>query len=661
MLNILKFPVINIITIYLLFSLTTYKVAFAEMASIGILTGGSFSVAEAVSGDGSVIVGNANDELNNRAFKYDSTNGMTSLGSLSGNKSSVAYGVNVDGSVIVGIGYDANSNTQAFKYDSTNGMTGLGFLTGGSSYSAAIDVSDDGSVIVGEARISSIRYRAFKYVDGTMTNLGVLAGYSDSYADGVSGDGSVIVGYLGSSEGFQAFKYDSTNGMTGLGFLTGGSNNSYAYGVSGDGSVIVGTSESSSSEGYQAFKYDSTNGMIGLGFLTGGSNSYAYAASRDGSVIVGYSETSEDDQAFKYDSTNGMIGLGFLTGGSNSYATSVSDDGSVIVGYSNSSNGTRAFIYRNAMLDVANTTTALATTGSQLHSILNYKNNVLSQSLNANCNVFGVNKVCAQLTVRQDSNSTDDELSSNSAQSAFTLVGAYQLQPNLYLGGLIDQGNHELPSNYQDTRNEPTLGIFASYAGTYNGREYTAKLSAAYNNENYKITRDVLTDTEAGTGSSSIASEGMQLEVVTELPSYQGIALTGVAKLNYKNSNRSGYTETSAVDFPVTYSSVEHNAVTNELNLYGEKKLANQWLGGGYIGLEHDLSNKISSYDATGEYINSVSLTPQVLKTTRYEAGLYSIYALQPNQNIKLSLDYRDAPFLSESFTSTAIQFLAAF
>ena len=75
------------------------------------------------------------------------------------------------------------------------------------------------------------------------------------------------------------------------------------------------------------------------------------------------------------------------------------------------------------MLDVTNTTTALATTGSQLHSILNYKNNLLSQSLNANCNVFGVNKVCAQLSLRQDSNSTNDELSSNSAQGAYTLVG----------------------------------------------------------------------------------------------------------------------------------------------------------------------------------------------------------------------------------------------
>ena len=84
-------------------------------------------------------------------------------------------------------------------------------------------------------------------------------------------------------------------------------------------------------------------------------------------------------------------------------------------------------------------------------------------------------------------------------------MGAYQLQPNLSLGGLIDQADQELPSNYQDTRNEPTVGLFAAYSGTYAGREYTAKLSAAYNNENYNITRDVLTNTEAGTGSSSIA------------------------------------------------------------------------------------------------------------------------------------------------------------
>ena len=499
---------------------------------------------------------------------------------------------------------------------------------------------------------------SYKIVYAEMTSLGVLSGGSVSASTNVNSDGTVIVGSSESTNGDRAFKYDSTNGMTSLGVLSGGIS-SVAYGVSNDGTVIVGSSISAVAT--TAFKYDSTNGMTSLGVLTGGTASHAWGASGDGSVIVGYSGSTNGDRAFKYDSTNGMSSLGVLSGGSFSRAFGISNDGTVIVGVSGSTDGNRAFIYRNSIIDVTNTTTALATTGSQLHSILNYKNNVLSQSLNANCNVFGISKICTKLSVRQVSDSTNDELSSNSAQNAYTLVGAYQLQPNLYLGGLIDQADQELPSNYQDTSNDPTLGIFASYAGTYSGRDYTAKLSAAYNDENYNITRDVLTDTEAGTGSSSIASEGIQLEVVTALPSYQGIALTGVAKLNYKNSNRAGYVETSAVDFPVTYSAVEHNAVTNELNLYGEKKLANQWLAGGYIGLEHDLSNKISSYDATGQYINSVSLTPQVLKTTRYAAGLYSIYALQPNQHIKLSLNYRDAPFLSEGLTSTAIQFVTAF
>ena len=640
--------------IYLIFILLTVAInpLQAEMSNLGLLTGGSAnSEAYAASSDGSVVVGFSDSSEGNRAFKYVGGT-MSSLGVLTGGSSSIAKGISSDGTVIVGYS-DSSESTRAFKYvDGT--MSSLGVLTGG-AFSSARAASSDGSVIVGHSG-SSEGSRAFKYVGGTMSSLGVLTGGSTSVGKGVSSDGSVIVGYSNSSEGTRAFKYfDGT--MSSLGVLTGGSS-SVGNGVSGDGTVIVGYS--GSSEGTRAFKYVGGT-MSSLGVLTGGSFSIAYDTNSDGSVIVGHSGSSEGIRAFKYvDGT--MSSLGVLTGDTSSYARGVSSDGTVIVGYSrSSSNVDRAFIYSNVMLDVTNTTTALATTGLQLHSILNYKNNLLSQSLNANCNVFGVKKVCAQLTLRQDSDSTNDELSSNSAQSVYTLVGAYQLQPNLYLGGLIDQGDQELPSNYQDTRNDPTIGLFAAYSGTYEGREYTAKLSAAYNNENYNITRDVLTNTEAGTGSSSIASEGIQLEVVTALPSYQGIALTGVAKINYKNSNRDGYVETSAVDFPVTYSAVEHDAVTSEFNLYGEKKLANQWVAGGYIGLEHDLSNEISSYDATGLYISSVSLTPRVLKTTRYQAGLYSIYALQPNQHIKLSLNYRDAPFLSESITSTAIQFITAF
>jgi probable HAF family extracellular repeat protein len=644
-------------TIYLSFLLSTLAIStsHAEMSGLGDLAGGSYSSrAYGVSGDGLTFVGSGTSTGGTEAFKYVGST-MTGLGFLTGGNTSTAFGTDSDGSVIVGYGSSSNAQAEAFKYVGST-MTGLGFLTGGTS-SVAYGVSSDGSVIVGYSG-STDGQQAFKYVGSTMTGLGDLpGGVFSSWARAASSDGSVIVGMGTSADGGRAIKHvDGT--MTNLGVLAG-HNYSEAMGISSDGLVIVGASIELGGVA-EAFKYVGST-MTGLGFLTGGTYSLARGTSSDGSVIVGYGDTSSGaSQAFKYVGST-MTGLGFLTGGTTSEALGVSSDGQVIVGLGSSTDGIQAFVYRNAMLNVANTTTALATTGSQLHSILNYKNNILSQSLNANCNVFGLSKVCARLSLRQDSDSTNNELSSNSAQSAFVLTGAYQVQPNLYLGGLIEQGDHELPSNYQDTRNDPTVGLFASYAGTYKGRQYTAKLSAAFNNEDYNITRDVLTDTEAGTGSSRIASEGMQLEVITMLPSFKGIVLTGVAKLNYKNSDRAGYVETSAVDFPVTYSSVEHNAVTSELNLYGEKKLANHWLTGGYIGLEHDLSNKISSYDATGSYINSVSLTPQILKTTRYEAGLYSIYAPQPNQHIKLSLSYRDAPFLSESLTSTAIEFVTAF
>ena len=123
---------------------------------------------------------------------------------------------------------------------------------------------------------------SYKILNAEMTSLGVLTGgTSFSSAAGVSSDGSVIVGGSDSTDGSRAFKYvDGT--MTSLGILPGGTSFSQAVSVSSDGSVIVGFSESSSSEGYQAFKYDSTNGMTGLGFLTGGTNSYANDVSGDG-------------------------------------------------------------------------------------------------------------------------------------------------------------------------------------------------------------------------------------------------------------------------------------------------------------------------------------------------------------------------------------------
>ena len=160
------------------------------------------------------------------------------------------------------------SRQEAFRWDpGTDGiahtgddvMYGLGDLPGGGFASEARAISADGEVIVGVGRTSQ-GDEAFRWEDtGTcdrnnagpdpcMVGLGDLGGGDfSSRATATSADGSVIVGYGTSSSGFEAFVWDTANGMRRLadaledqGFDTGDWKLSKAHDVSDDGTVIVG-------------------------------------------------------------------------------------------------------------------------------------------------------------------------------------------------------------------------------------------------------------------------------------------------------------------------------------------------------------------------------------------------------------------------------------
>jgi len=126
-----------------------------------------------ISGDGAVVIGFASSSLNSsplgneQAFKYVRA-GSTyqALGTLSGGNWSIARAVNGDGSVIVGQADNAAGDFEAFVHQNGT-MTGLGFLPGGGS-SNATGVSADGTVIVGYADAGSGRTHAFVYANQTM-------------------------------------------------------------------------------------------------------------------------------------------------------------------------------------------------------------------------------------------------------------------------------------------------------------------------------------------------------------------------------------------------------------------------------------------------------------------------------------------------------------
>lgn len=268
-----------------------------------------------------------------------------SMGLLPGGYASVANAVSADGSVVVGEAF--SSTTEAFRWTSGTGMVGLGGLPGGASYSGARDTSSDGSVVVGEGVNASDRSEAFRWSSDTgMVGLGGLSGESpDSVANGTSSDGSVVVGFGFSASGIEAFRWTSGTGMVGLGDLPEGLFNSVANGVSADGSVVVGFGFSAT--GGEAFRWTSETGMVGLGDLPGGTfGSAAFGTSSDGSVVVGHGTSASGTEAFRWTSETGMIGLGDLPGGAfGSRARAISSDGAVVVGYSAGDSGQEAFLW----------------------------------------------------------------------------------------------------------------------------------------------------------------------------------------------------------------------------------------------------------------------------------------------------------------------------
>jgi len=283
---------------------------------------------------------------------------LTWLGSLGGGWSH-AHGVS-DNGVVVGRSRNAAGQYRAFRWE--NGvMQDLGTLPGGDR-SEAYGVSADGAVVVGYARNAAGQFRAFRWTaSGGMQDLGTLGGGSSTAWD-VSADGAVVVGGAENAEGqWRAFRWTAAGGMQDLGTLGGGY--SEAYGVSADGAVVVGVAWNAAGQ-YRAFRWTASGGMQDLGTLPGGGRSEARGVSADGSVVVGMAYNAAGyERAFRW--RNGVMqDLGTLPGGNRSWAWGVSADGSVVVGQG----GVRAFRWTasGGMEDLNTTYASLLTNGPYL-------------------------------------------------------------------------------------------------------------------------------------------------------------------------------------------------------------------------------------------------------------------------------------------------------
>ena len=355
----------------IVFILTTNGLALAAASfqGLGDLSGGVFqSGANAVSGNGQVVVGASMSASGEEAFYWTAGGGIVGLGDLPGGIfGSSANAVSADGSVIVG-NSQSSSGVEAFRWTTDTSMTGLGDLPGGNFRSSANGITADGSIIVGTGRADTGR-EAFRWTanDG-MVGMGFppfLPSGPDPWSTGlgISADGSVVVGAGNdiAANSNAAYRWTEATGMVYLGVLPHDAHapSSRTVAASADGSVVIGssTSETSGPPGDQAFRWTESEGLVGLGFLPGPIWEYynrATAVSASGSVIVGISDAAISEQAFLWTERHGIrslqdvlitdLGLD-LTGWTLTEATGISADGLTIVGTGiNPSGDTEAFI-----------------------------------------------------------------------------------------------------------------------------------------------------------------------------------------------------------------------------------------------------------------------------------------------------------------------------
>jgi probable HAF family extracellular repeat protein len=253
---------------------------------------------------------------------------ITDLGNLGG-PLTIPYAINDNGQV-VGVSDIAGGQDRAFLWDSTNGMTNLGTLGGDSS--EALGINNNGQV-VGSARNPVPNFRAFLWENETMSDLGTL-GADWSRAYDINNNGQVV-GYTSGD----AFFWDSVGGMIDIGHL--GGNYSWARAIN-DAGQAVGFSRNSNGKD-RAFLWENGT-MSDLGAMAD-SASGAYDINNSGQIVGGSGVgLPEQCRAILWDGVNGMVDLGGL-GGDSGNAHGINDNGQIVGWSENSDYNGRAFVW----------------------------------------------------------------------------------------------------------------------------------------------------------------------------------------------------------------------------------------------------------------------------------------------------------------------------
>ncbi len=293
---------------------------------------------------------------------------------------------------------------------------------------------------------------------------------------------------------------------------------------------------------------------------------------------------------------------------------------------------------------------ALNQTTAALQNAFTLQNTVLVNGFTYDCPIFDKNNICVSVGGRYTTVNTDSVNSTGGL-----LIGAYRINNQIRAGAYIDQNLSTNSTGIVKVANaSPMVGVFGAWNERPDGTGTEVKVSAGYGQKNTTMTRPIVDGTEAGSGSSTLTSQGVQAIGKYGFAVADKTIVSPYVGLRYTQNNMGGYTEGSSatVTAPLTYSAVNTNATTVVAGLGANYKVMPDVTLLASAGLENDLNTSNGNYTATGLYgLNSINFNSSPVRT-RATATLGAYYDLAKNQRLGINGIYRQEPYQGVTTTS---------
>ncbi len=300
----------------------------------------------------------------------------------------------------------------------------------------------------------------------------------------------------------------------------------------------------------------------------------------------------------------------------------------------------------------SDTQQSLVNVAGGIKNTITQQNTVVNNSLNYDCAVFDKKNACVSVSTRNTSSSADSNLNDTSG----VIVGAYRPHPKLRVGLYVDQNSQSSPQGNAITisNNKPLVGFFAVWNQNADDSGIQVKLSAANGQKNTQITRPIVGTSEAGSGSTQLTSQGIQITAKYGFVVKKKGLIRPYLGIRFTENNVAKYTEgsSSSVTAPLSYAGIYTNATTALAGVEFAYKFNPKFTLFASANLESDTNVTNGVISATGvNGLTPINLNSNPVKTRRSAiAGAY--YDVAENQRIGLLGIYRQEPSQSESSTT---------